>query len=254
MGYRVSVAGFEGPFDLLLQLVTRQKVAIGAVPIAQIADQYLDEVARLDDLDLEVASDFVLIAATLLELKAAALIEPASPMPDANEEEYEELTADEMRSVLTERLALYRQYKNVAAELGRRFEEEAQMYARPQSTEPDVTVVSHASLEGRTLADLAEICARLLGKREALLLESEHIAPPRIPLETRVEEVDVRVREAKRLSFDELLGEDTSVENRVVSLLALLELTKRGTVVLEQPKLFGSITIDAVRSDHVECL
>ena len=64
MGYRVSTAGFEGPFDLLLQLVMRQKVDIGSVSVARIADQYLEEVGRMGDLDLEVASDFVLVAAS----------------------------------------------------------------------------------------------------------------------------------------------------------------------------------------------
>ena len=94
MGYRVSTAGFEGPFDLLLQLVMRQKVDIGSVSVARIADQYLEEVGRMGDLDLEVASDFVLVAASLLDLKAASLVpeeEPAAP----DEEEFENLTAEE---------------------------------------------------------------------------------------------------------------------------------------------------------------
>ncbi|MEG0027594.1 MAG: segregation/condensation protein A, partial [Raoultibacter sp.] len=74
MSYRVRIESFEGPFDLLLYLVSRQKVAIGAISVADIADQYLSEVSRMDTLDLDVASDFLLVAATLLEIKAASLI------------------------------------------------------------------------------------------------------------------------------------------------------------------------------------
>ena len=74
MSFRVKTESFEGPFDLLLYLVSRQKVDIGVVSIAEITDQYLEEIARMDILDLDVASDFLLVASTLLEIKAASLI------------------------------------------------------------------------------------------------------------------------------------------------------------------------------------
>ena len=75
MSYKVRIDSFEGPFDLLLYLVSRQKVDIGAISITQIADQYLAEVGRMDNLDLDVASDFLLVASTLLEIKAESLIQ-----------------------------------------------------------------------------------------------------------------------------------------------------------------------------------
>ncbi|MGL5174210.1 MAG: segregation and condensation protein A, partial [Olsenella sp.] len=74
MSYRVRTQAYSGPFDLLLQLVSRQKVAIGSISISDVTEQYLNEVGRMDDLDLDVASDFVLVASTLLEMKAAALV------------------------------------------------------------------------------------------------------------------------------------------------------------------------------------
>jgi segregation and condensation protein A len=79
VSFRVQTQGYSGPFDLLLQLVTRKKVAIGAISISEVADQYLEEVNRMGDLDLDVASDFVLVASTLLDIKAASLVpeEPA---------------------------------------------------------------------------------------------------------------------------------------------------------------------------------
>jgi len=80
VSYRVKTEGFEGPFDLLLQLVTKQKLDIAELSIAEIADQYLAEIDRMQDLDLDVASDFLVVAATLLEIKAASLLPRDEPV------------------------------------------------------------------------------------------------------------------------------------------------------------------------------
>lgn len=247
MGYRVSTAGFEGPFDLLLQLVSRQKVDIGAVSVASIADQYLDEVRRMGDLDLEVASDFVLVAATLLDLKAASLV-PDEPRVDPDDEpgEFENLSPEEVRDVLVARLVAYRQFKNAALALGARAEAEARTHPRTAGPDPEFLNLMPDYLEGVELERLSTICARFVGRRETLLLESEHIAPKRLPLEVRVEQVDEVVRARRHLTFDELVADDPGVPNRVVSILALLELNKRNAVKLTQPELFGTIAIDAV--------
>ena len=249
MGYRVSTAGFEGPFDLLLQLVMRQKVDIGAVSVGAVADQYLEEVSRMGDLDLEVASDFVLVAATLLDLKAAALVptEDAVPQRDGLDElDLESLSPEEIRDVLVERLMAYRQFRSAAASLDARAATERRMHPRTCGPDPEFLSVMPDYLAGVELSTLASMCARFVGRRERLLLESEHIAPRRIPLEVRVGEVDARVRAAGHMTFDELVEDDPSVPNRVVSILALLELSKRDIVRLEQQEVFGEIAIDAV--------
>lgn len=245
MAYRVSAAGFEGPFDLLLQLVMRQKVDIGAVSVARIADQYLEEVGRMGDLDLEVASDFVLVASSLLDLKAASLV-PDQPLAADEEDEFENLTAEEIRDVLVARLVAYRQFHGAAQALAARCRAEARMHPRTAGSDPCFLNLIPDYLENVELERLASLCASFMGRRETFLLESEHIAAKRIPLETRVEEVDGQVRAMRHLTFDDLVEDDPSIENRVVSLLAVLELNKRHTVVLEQEQLFGTITIDAV--------
>ena len=106
MSYRVRIESFEGPFDLLLYLVSRQKVSIGSISLSEITDQYLAEVQRMRNVDLDVASDFLLVASTLLEIKAASLLphEEAEDVP----EEYEEMSASEMRDVLVEHLLEYK--------------------------------------------------------------------------------------------------------------------------------------------------
>ncbi len=103
MSYRVRIESFEGPFDLLLYLVSRQKVDIGAISITEIADQYLAEITRMDALDLDVASDFLLVAATLLKIKAESLIPKERTVV---EEEFAELAPSEARDIF-ERGARY---------------------------------------------------------------------------------------------------------------------------------------------------
>lgn len=248
MAYRVSVAGFEGPFDLLLQLVMRQKIDIGTVSVSAVADQYLSEVAGMGDVDLEVASDFVLVAATLLDLKAASLV--ADDGLDAAREEddgdeYEDLTADEMRDVLVSRLMAYRTYKMAGAALESRMLEESKMHPRTIGPDERFRDAAPDYLKNVTLDQLAKTCARFLGRRELVLLQSEHIAAKRMPLEERVVQVDERVRARQRMTFSELVEDNPSTENTVVSTLALLELAKRDIVGLEQPELFGEITIES---------
>lgn len=245
MSYRVSAAGFEGPFDLLLQLVMRQKVDIGAVSVAQIADQFLAEAARMGDVDLEVASDFALVAATLLDLKAQALLPDEEPEPQDGEEGLG-LAPDEARDLLAARLEAYRQFKGAAAALEARADAWALGFPRDAGPGPEFEGAPPARLAGVPPADLARAAARLLGRREAPLLESGHIAPRRMPLEERVRQVELEVGGRRRLTFEQLVEDDPTVENRVVSILALLELERRGELALEQPELFGAITITAL--------
>ena len=118
MSYRVSTQVYSGPFDLLLQLVTRQKVDIGAISISEVAEQYLAEAERIEALDLDVASDFLLVAATLLDIKAASLVPQETPRKaddddDEFDEDLEELSAldgDALREVLIQRLIAYKQF------------------------------------------------------------------------------------------------------------------------------------------------
>ena len=118
MSYRVSTQVYSGPFDLLLQLVTRQKVDIGAISISEVAEQYLAEAERIEALDLDVASDFLLVAATLLDIKAASLVPQEAPRKvDDDDDEFDEgleelsaLDGDALREVLIQRLIAYKQW------------------------------------------------------------------------------------------------------------------------------------------------
>lgn len=240
MSYRVRTEVFEGPFDLLLQLVAKQKVDIGGLSIAEITDQYLEYVERMDDLDLDVASDFLLVAATLLEIKAAALLprdEPAELL------EFEDMTPEEAREILIARLLAYKQFKNAAAELYARHEAESRMHARAAGLEEPFLQLMPDYLEGVTLHGLAVICADLVHKREVFLLEADHVASAPISLELHVEGVARIMGSRRRATFRELVSQAASVEELVVTFLAILELYKRGTVSLVQHEEFGEIEI-----------
>ena len=197
MSYRVSTQVYSGPFDLLLQLVTRQKVDIGAISISEVAEQYLAEVERIEALDLDVASDFLLVAATLLDIKAASLVPQEAPSKsvddDEDDEDLEELCAldgDALREVLIQRLIAYKQFKGAAAALGARMQAESRMHPRVAGPDPEFLGLMPDYLAGITLRGLAVICADLDGKRQTFLLEAEHVAPHRVPLDLTVASVD----------------------------------------------------------------
>ena len=243
MSYRVRIDSFEGPFDLLLYLVSRQKVDIGAINITQIADQYLAEVSRMENLDLDIASDFLLVASTLLEIKAESLI---PRQRDELDSEIEELAPSEARDMLVERLLTYKQYKNAAGALRARFEAEGRMHARPFGPDACFLNLMPDYLAGITLRGLAVICADLDGKRETFLLEAEHVAPHRIPIELTVASVDRVTTARPHMTFRDLLDGDATTEQIVATFLAILELAKRGSLLLEQDENFGTIRIDRV--------
>ena len=252
MSYRVSTQVYSGPFDLLLQLVTRQKVDIGAISISEVAEQYLAEAERIEALDLDVASDFLLVAATLLDIKAASLVPQEAPRntdEDDDDEGLEELSAldgDTLREVLIQRLIAYKQFKGAAAALGARMQAESRMHPRVAGPDPEFLGLMPDYLTGITLRGLAVICADLDGKRQTFLLEAEHVAPHRVPLDLTVASVDRFTMAHQTCTFRELLDGDATTEQLVVTFLAMLELAKRGSLTLSQDEIFGTICINRV--------
>ncbi len=253
MSYRVSTQVYSGPFDLLLQLVTRQKVDIGAISISEVAEQYLAEAERIEALDLDVASDFLLVAATLLDIKAASLVPQEAPNKsvddEGDDEDLEELSAldgDALREVLIQRLIAYKQFKGAAAALGARMQAESRMHPRVAGPDPEFLGLMPDYLAGITLRGLAVICADLDGKRQTFLLEAEHVAPHRVPLDLTVASVDRFTMAHQTCTFRELLDGDATTEQLVVTFLAMLELAKRGSLTLSQDEIFGTIQINRV--------
>jgi segregation and condensation protein A len=247
VAYQVKTDVFEGPFDLLLHLVSRQKLDVNAISVANVADQYLEHIDKMADLDLDVASDFLLVAATLLEIKAASLLPKEEVFFG---DELDDLSPEEARDILVARLLAYKQFKNASQELSARMESEDRMHPRQAGLEQDFLGLMPDYLEGLTLRGLAVICADLMHKREVFLLEAEHVASMPISLELHAESVRRRIQRDGVARFSDLLGEDATPELVVVTLLAVLELYKRGLADIAQDALFGDIVITHLSAEE----
>lgn len=240
---------FDGPFDLLLHLVARQKVDIGMVSIVEVADQYLGYIDRMQDFDLDVASDFMLVASQLLEIKAASLL-PQEVVSYGDE--LDDLAPDEAREILIARLIAYKQFKAAAAHLDSRMLSEGRMHPRAAGLEPQFLNLMPDYLEGLTLRGLAVICADLDMKKDTFLLEAEHIAAMPIPVELHVESMHREIAAKRHMSFSEMVGEDADAPLVVVSFLAILELYKRKIIALNQAETFGEIQIDYLEQTEAQ--
>lgn len=200
MSYRIRTEGFEGPFDLLLYLVSRQRIDIGSISITEIADQYLAQIAHMDSLDLDVASDFLVVASTLLEIKAASLIPQAK---GEIEEEFDDIAPNEARDILLERLLTYKKYKNAAGALDARFHMMGRLHARHFGPPQEFLQLYPDYLENVTLDDLAQLCIACATRRDTFLMESEHIAAKPIPVENYVRSLHDRIEQDKQVRFSD---------------------------------------------------
>jgi segregation and condensation protein A len=244
MSYQVKLPVFQGPFDLLLNLISRRKVDIYEVPLAEITEEYLGYLDQMRQLDLEIASDFILVAATLLQIKSAALLPQQAPVDD----EDETLSAFEQRQLLIGRLIEYRKFKNAASMLGGRLKTEAHFFTRRAALEPQYDNLLPDFLAGIGLPEFGSLMNKLLDRERVRLVDSSHIATVKISIESRMDEVLSRLSGSKRLLFKDLTTESDRA-NVVATFLAVLELYKRGLADVRQRVAFGDIEITRLKAN-----
>jgi segregation and condensation protein A len=232
--YQVKLDVFEGPIDLLLQLITRQRVQIYDVSLASITHEYLEVVSAMDSVDLELATGFLLVAATLMELKSSRLLPSSSG-------EGSEVELLEERDLLLSRLIECSTFREAGAWIATKLEEGAAYHGRSVALEPRFLDVAPDLLQKVTTAKLARTAVRALAVKEPPLLDTSHVAPIRVSVREAIEEVGDRLRAAGELSFDELCAGSDDKMTLIVRFLALLELFKSGAVVLQQVRIFGQI-------------
>jgi segregation and condensation protein A len=237
---------FEGPFDLLLHLIARQRVDIWQVSLSRITEDYLAEVRRMRQLNLEVATEFLVVAATLLELKAARLL----PAPDADPDEAE--AALEERDLLFARLLQYRAYKQVAELFAARLADQAAYFPRRVGAEDVLKGIAPDLLAGVDPDELARMAAAALNPTPPPELATSHIAPPKLSVAEAVADLAERLRQRGSSSFEDLVGSRALPIEVVVGLLALLELYKRSLVQIEQTATFGDIAVHWTGGEAVE--
>ena len=234
--YVVEIPAFQGPLDLLLQLIQQEKVDIYDIPVARIADQFLAVVQQMESLDMEVTSEFLLLAAQLLYLKSRMLL-PKPPKPDEDSEE------EDPRQELVARLAAYRAFKDAAAELSAREAATGQRYFREVDVEAIIAgFPPQDPLSGVTFADIWEAFRRVLERVEQGE-EVEHVQPDEIPLEVMTRSILRRLLvHTEGLRFRQLLRQSTRLET-VVAFLAILELLKEGKIRAEQSSPLSDIYV-----------
>jgi segregation and condensation protein A len=233
--YRVAVGSFEGPFALLLHLIARHKLDIYEIPLAQITDDYLVVLREMEHLDLEVTTEFLVVAATLLELKAARLL------PGEDDPELEEL-ALEARDLLYARLLDYRTFKEAAAWLADRFTVFAGYHPREVALEDRYAkIVPDADLRV-TPTELALLAAQALVERPEPVVDTSHIQPVRMTVREAAQlVVDELDRAGGSATFRELTAGCRHRIELVMVFLALLELYKIDQLDLAQEAHFGEL-------------
>ena len=239
MTYEVQTTGFEGPFDLLLHLILSEQVELYDISLCRIVDAYLDELEKMDHLDLEVATEFLLIAATLVELKTRRLL------PDEGDGDLdEEFSLWEERDLLLARLVECKTFKDAAKLLSRLADQASHSFPRTAGLDERYTDLAPDLLAGVSARDLADAFIRALTPRPTLRVELDHVAPVRMSVTEAVAELIDELPRVGRISFRTLTGGLVERLDVVVRFLAVLELYKQGMIDLDQPRTFGDLTIE----------
>ena len=226
---------FEGPIDLLLQLVTRQRVDIYEVSLAAITDEYVRAVNEMTELDLETATGFLVVAATLLELKSARLL----PGPDSSEHD----ALLEERDALLARLVECSTFREAGSWLTARLEAGSARHPRTAGLEPQFVELAPDLLAKLTLQDVARAAAFALHKPPPPRLDTSHLAPIRATVGEAIVDLAERLQFGGRKSFRDLCGHLDARIDVVVRFLGLLELFKAGAIELDQAGRWGDITV-----------
>jgi segregation and condensation protein A len=233
MAYEVSLDVFEGPIDLLLHLITRRRVDIYDVSLAAITDEYLATLKRMQAMDLDVATGFLVIAATLLELKSARLL-PAPPS---------ELDDDllEERDRLLARLVECSTFREAGTAIAAGLAAGAHFHPREVTLEETFIHSSPDLLANTSLDDLARAAADVFAVIPEVELELSHVQPIRASVRDAIAALAGALADGKTESFSVLCGGATARIDVVVRFLALLELFKAGAVTIDQAERFGDI-------------
>lgn len=242
MELEVKLEAFEGPLDLLLHLIEKNKVNIYDIPIKEITDQYLEYVNAMQRQNLDVVSEFLVMAATLIDIKSRMLL----PAPEEEETE-------DPREELVERLLEYKLYKSMAGQL-REWQEDAGQYLYKEASIPQEVAAYEEPVDVQalfakvTMERLQELFVSVMKRRDDRIdpVRSRFgtIQKERVRLSDKIRQVQKVAREKKQFSFRMLLEEQPDKIAVVVTFLAILELMKIGQVAAVQEELFGDIRME----------
>ena len=238
MSFDVDTPVYTGPFDMLLQLILREQVDIYEVSLSTIVDAYLAEIDKMRDLDLDVATSFLLIAATLVELKARRLLPNMVDM-DLDDE----FALWEERDLLLARLLEAKTFKDVATVFARLAEDADCSFPRLVGPDERFADVMPDMLEGTSLTRLRNAAIAALTPRPVPTVDLFHVNPITTTVADAVAELIDELPRVGTISFRRLTGDLVDRIEVIIRFLAVLELFKQGVVEIDQPERFGDIEI-----------
>ena len=236
--FTVRLTNFEGPFDLLLRLISKHKLDVTEIALSSVTDDFIAHLRALgDELDLDQASEFLVVAATLLDLKAARLL------PAADVEDEEDLAALEARDLLFARLLQYKAYKEAAEFLRQREAGAARRFARDVALEPRFADLLPEVLLGVTPAQFAALAARALTPKPPPTVSVAHLHAPVVSVTEQLLLVRGRLAGAGTTTFRALSGDCAHTLEVVTRFLALLELYRQQLVTFDQLSPLGELHV-----------
>ena len=232
---KIQIQTFEGPLDLLLYLIRRNKVDIHDIPIAPITRQYMEYLALMQQLNLDVAGEFMVMAATLIHIKSKMLV-PVDPTEAVGDEEPQE----DPRQALVQRLLEFQRYKEAAGVLHQQAQIRAATWTRADAAVPRFGPAEDEMIEAG-LYDLIAAFKELLERRKTLL--AHEVEPEGKSVEQRMDEILALLKEGESLEFLDLFAGQRTKSDLIVTFLALLELIRLKRIKVYQRDMFGTIRV-----------
>lgn len=249
-GFSVHLDNFDGPFDLLLQLISRHKMDITEVSLSIVTDEFISFIRSLEASGegwrLDQATEFLVIAATLLDLKAARLL------PSGEVEDEEDLALLEARDILFARLLQYRAFKEIAATFAAQIEAADKSFARVVALDPELSALLPEVLIGVGAARFAAIAERCLTPKTPSVVAVHHLHSSLVSVAEESKRVVEALRVGRTLSFRNLISDADSTLVVVARFLALLDLYRQGVLRFDQVMALGELQISWTGSDSGE--
>ena len=239
MNYKVKLDIFEGPFDLLVYLIERSKMSVYDIKISEITTQYIDYVKKMQDLDIELAQDFMVLAAELIQIKTRMLL------PLEKRKEDGEILVEDPRTDLVQRILEYKQFKEMGYFLADQEEITSHIHAKPAEDLSSYEGEPEEIIKG-SLTEFAQAFMEFIIKKqriEEMHKIYERIERQKMSMENRIRQVSEVLTKKKKVSFSELIEGDHTHFNKVITFMSILELLRERSIIAEQKKRYGDIII-----------